>query len=729
MLRVFNIHKIRLGWNTSTFTTPHSVVILLIFISFLVNSCNSNPTQSTNNSPSQSSNIPPSASNSTIEPTPESSVTLIPSSNITPDNSEEENEESMDGLPLLPSIGQEAIDAANISRLEKVAQWGNGTINKVAFSPNGDLVAVATSLGIDIYDSNNSTLLVSNKTDYWVNDIDFSPDGTKLAASGPGILEIWNYSNNSLQLLWTKTDYQLLPIDSKIKFSHDNQIIYLLGGTTIKMWMASDGQLLDQYSLDLFIYYPTAFSPDGSLMASFRVPGNFIDIHNVSSGQLTASIKEINTPQEGIAISSDNSLVAYAVEDSTNFEYRINIADIASGNFINSFVLNPSIVVTNLQFTPSDSKLVIGTQGRAIYVWDFQSDSDPIVIVAHHALIRDITVSNDSQKFASGSWDGSVKIWQTGNGNLLSNIQNYSSNISSVVYSSDNKMVGIGAGSKITIYDLLSGQILQEIDLYNELTTTRSIPTEVADLAFSPDNQVLAIATNSIEMLLWDISSGTMLKEFYIHAPQAYIPYIREVAIAFSPDGKTLFMAEDNGVSAWSLDQTRHSNIAHIETGHVTSNIALSPNGTIGAVVTSDGNVQVFQPSNNSLITSLYLNEQSVKRVYFSENGQILFTSDSSGLLTSWDTQTWMPISSIDLPFLPWIVFSDNRISVGYGGNMIYLWDNTQDRPLGGLPYPYFALSVFDREVSPVKGISLSSNGTTLTVWSFNGTVQFWQLN
>lgn len=120
------------------------------------------------------------------------------------------------------SSASAVITSENADQLVEVARLGNGVAHDVAWSPDGKRLAVASSIGIWLYDSLQAPprFLEGHTGVVW--DVAFSPDGSQLAsASSDQTVWLWDVaSGESLHVLDAHTS-----IVDKIEFSPDGSLL------------------------------------------------------------------------------------------------------------------------------------------------------------------------------------------------------------------------------------------------------------------------------------------------------------------------------------------------------------------------------------------------------------------------------------------------------------------------------------------------------------------------
>src|SRR5574342_49652 len=99
-----------------------------------------------------------------------------------------------------------AISPDNADQLIQLARWGKGKINQLAWAPGGKWFAVASSLGIYVYDAATLEEVRFIETDASIPKIAFSPNAKTLASgSADGKIQLWRFADG--KLLHTLTEH------------------------------------------------------------------------------------------------------------------------------------------------------------------------------------------------------------------------------------------------------------------------------------------------------------------------------------------------------------------------------------------------------------------------------------------------------------------------------------------------------------------------------------------
>jgi WD40 repeat protein/tetratricopeptide (TPR) repeat protein len=606
------------------------------------------------------------------------------------------------------------ISADKVDQVVPLAHWGRGTANEVVYSPDGQMVAVATSLGIYLYDSETLEEMRFIEADGWVRSVAFSPDGGTLASgSDAKKVQLWRAVDGSLlRTLEGHTDWV-----RSVAFSPDGQI--LASGAddrTVRLWRVSDGALLRVLKGHSNEVWSAAFSPDGAMLASASC-GELVDGWNcvkgeiylwrVSDGSLLRTLEGHAGWVRRVAFSPDGATLASGSDDNT---VRLWRAD--DGVLLHTLREHASDVYS-VAFSPDSAKLASASSDSTVRLWRVSDQALLRTLEEHTDQVWSVAFSPDGANLLSASWDGSVRLWQVEDGSPLRMLEGYIARVRDVAFSPDRAMLAASSDDNVVR--------LWRADDGAPLFTLREHMADVDSVAFSPDGTLLASASDDDKVRLWQVSDGTLLHTLPECAGDAS-------SVAFSPDGTILaagvcgemedWMCVSGEIHLWRVSDRSLLNTLEGHTSYVRG-LAFSSNGKLLASASDDKTVRVWQVSDGALLQPLE-EHSGVNSVAFSPDSATLVSAADDYTIRLWqvDNGTALHILEGHTGIVNDVVFSLNGALVASASddNTVRLWrvsDGAQLRVLRG-------------HSGDVESVAFSPDGTILASGAYDGTVWLW---
>ncbi|HKX32638.1 MAG TPA: WD40 repeat domain-containing protein [Blastocatellia bacterium] len=210
--------------------------------------------------------------------------------------------------------------------------------------------------------------------------------------------------------------------------------------------------------------------------------------------------------------------------------------------------------------------------------------------------------------------------------------------------------------------------------LPNTRWATKGHTGKVNSVAFTPDGQILASASDDTTIKLWRVADGSLVRTIRVH-------YGIANSIAFSPDGQTL--------AAGTAGVNRNLAIFRVADGTQIRITEAHYNGTTGVAFTRDGGLLVTGGRDRTV------------KLWRAADGALLNTLDQGARVNS------VAVSP-----------DGQTVAAGVSNGQIKLWRATDGAPLGSLT----------GHSEYVFALAFSANGTLLASGAADESVRLWSL-
>lgn len=295
------------------------------------------------------------------------------------------------------------------------ARLNTSDIFDIAYSPDGERLAIAHAGGIRIYNTTGyrqTVFLTGHEGD--VTSVAFSPDGGTLASgSRDNTVRLWNpLAGEHKQSLTGHAHWVLsvsfspdgLTLASGSDGERDGGSIF---GAEIRFWNTATGAHKRTLTARGSVTCVT-FSPDGgALVGGEGWPEYAVRIWDVATGAQRYALTGHTDWVEAIAFSPDGERLASASWDAT-----IRLWDTGTGTHKQTLTGHTG-GVGSVSFSPDGQTLASGSMDSSIRLWDVPTGRRKRTLTGHTSNVVSVAFSPDGSEMGSGSSDGVVFIWDT----------------------------------------------------------------------------------------------------------------------------------------------------------------------------------------------------------------------------------------------------------------------------------------------------------------------------
>lgn len=473
-----------------------------------------------------------------------------------------------------------------------------------------------------------------------------SPNGLLFAAGfSAGIITLWNTTTKTLE------DIMLdIPLDGlqALAFSPDGKLLVSCARVSgkLRFWDTTTGNLQSTVDEDVSNVTSLVFTDHGQLLASPSKAWDFLTWDHVTGIQ-RHTLEERLPYFADVTLSSNGSLLASHCDSR-----KINLWNLGTRNLQHALIAHDS-VVTCITFSTDGRLLASGDEEGTIILWDTVTGIQRQHIMKYIGLVLSITFSPGGQLLASSHEnfyedshipgdddfhedsdirDDEIVLWDLNKHRLIQKLEDQLGVTEILLFSPDDKTL-------ITFTNEMDGWIALR-DITNIPRNQQPHPSYVDSVCFSFDGQLLASACAAGRIIIWDVTSESIMQDLGERC--------NGDILAFSRNNTLLaFTSSPTSIELWNIETRAQQ--CNIDAFDEVQCVAISPDDQLVAYLLDKKDIKIWDLSTNTWRQTISNSsfDQPMDSICFSPNGQCL----ASCALYTLGTQCMRLVKVFRLPY------------------------------------------------------------------------------
>lgn len=367
-----------------------------------------------------------------------------------------------------------------------------------------------------------------------------------------------------------------------------------------------------------------ATSPRDPIVASSG-DDNLVRLWNKETGECIRVFDHHTKPVNVVAFSADGTRLLSGSDDGS-----IHVWDCRSWTEISTIQAADS--VKSAAFSPDGKRIVLGTR-LSIQIWDLARQDFVREISGSHNATSCIAYSWSGSRFASGTWYGSVSVWDGLVGKRIQRMDKPARQISCVMFlPGDLELAMASTSGEFIVVDASEGTIK-----FATQGHTGPVYAFASDLLGSR----IASASTDKTVKLWDVANGSCVLE--LEQVDMIIHYL-----AISPNDKWIVGGGNNQhgvknqVCIWEVSSGRLRILDKSHRNSVNA-IAISPDSRFLVSSSIYDSIYRWDLESGLLLGMINEGTREIANLSFSADGKRILAFSKGHPLRAWDFESGVP--------------------------------------------------------------------------------------